>query len=71
MKADFSVRNNKTIVRYLDLDNNQVTSGQTILNLNLIPVFCDVNNDTFCIDENELQKKDILFSRSSNWSMWY
>ena len=32
MKADFSVRNNKTIVRYLDLDNNQVTSGQTILN---------------------------------------
>ena len=33
MKADFSIRNNKTIVRYLDLDNNQVTSGQTILNL--------------------------------------
>ena len=33
MKADFSVRNNKTIVRYLDLENNQVTSGQTILNL--------------------------------------
>lgn len=33
MKADFSIRNNKTIIRYLDLDNNQVTSGQTILNL--------------------------------------
>ena len=33
MKADFSIRNNKTIVRYLDLDNNQVTSGQTILNI--------------------------------------
>ena len=33
MKGDFSVRNNKTIVRYLDLDNNQVTSGQTILSL--------------------------------------
>ena len=32
MKADFSIRNNKTIVRYLDLDNNQVTSGQSILN---------------------------------------
>ena len=32
MKVDFSVRNNKTIVRYLDLENNQVTSGQTILN---------------------------------------
>ena len=33
MKADISIRNNKTIVRYLDIDNNQVTSGQTILNL--------------------------------------
>jgi len=33
MKVDFSVRNNKTIVRYLDLENNQVTSGQNILNL--------------------------------------
>ena len=32
MKSDFSIRNNKTIVRYLDLENNQVTSGQTILN---------------------------------------
>ena len=30
MKADVSVRENKTIIRYLDLDNNQVTSGQTI-----------------------------------------
>ncbi|TNJ41942.1 cell surface protein SprA [Tamlana fucoidanivorans] len=30
MKADVSVRDNKTIVRYLDLDNNQITSGQTI-----------------------------------------
>ena len=32
MKLDLSVRNNKTIIRYLDLDNNQVTSGQTIWN---------------------------------------
>jgi cell surface protein SprA len=30
MKADVSVRDNKTIIRYLDLENNQVTSGQTI-----------------------------------------
>lgn len=30
MKADISVRNNKTIIRYLDLENNQVTSGQTV-----------------------------------------
>jgi cell surface protein SprA len=33
MKADLSVRDNKTIVRYLDLENNQVTSGQTIWGL--------------------------------------
>jgi len=32
MKLDLSVRNNKTIIRYLDIDNNQVTSGQTIWN---------------------------------------
>ena len=31
MSADISIRDNKTIIRYLDLDNNQVTSGQTIL----------------------------------------
>ncbi|GAA4279886.1 T9SS outer membrane translocon Sov/SprA [Gaetbulibacter aestuarii] len=33
MKADISVRENKTIIRYLDLENNQVTSGQTIWGL--------------------------------------
>ena len=33
MKADVSVRDNKTIIRYLDLENNQVTSGQTIWTL--------------------------------------
>lgn len=30
MKADISMRDNKTIIRYLDLEDNQVTSGQTI-----------------------------------------
>ncbi|WP_431159408.1 hypothetical protein, partial [Winogradskyella poriferorum] len=30
MKAEISIRDNKTIIRYLDLDNNQVTAGQTI-----------------------------------------
>ena len=33
MKTDISVRDNKTIIRYLDLENNQVTSGQTIWGL--------------------------------------
>jgi cell surface protein SprA len=32
MRADISVRDNKTIIRYLDLENNQVTAGQTIWN---------------------------------------
>jgi cell surface protein SprA len=31
MMLDVSLRDNKTIIRYLDLENNQVTSGQTIL----------------------------------------
>ncbi|NNK39412.1 MAG: cell surface protein SprA, partial [Winogradskyella sp.] len=30
MRADVSVRDNLTIIRYLDLENNQVTAGQTI-----------------------------------------
>jgi cell surface protein SprA len=33
MKADLSLRENKTIIRYLDLDNNQVTAGQSIWSL--------------------------------------
>ncbi|APY08721.1 cell surface protein SprA [Winogradskyella sp. J14-2] len=30
MRADISVRDNKTIIRYLDLENNQITAGQTV-----------------------------------------
>lgn len=33
MKADISMRDNKTIIRYLDIENNQITSGQTIWGL--------------------------------------
>ncbi|MDO1502426.1 cell surface protein SprA [Winogradskyella maritima] len=33
MRLDASVRDNKTIIRYLDLENNQITAGQTIWNL--------------------------------------
>ncbi len=33
MMLDVSLRDNKTIIRYLDLENNQVTSGQTIIGL--------------------------------------
>jgi hypothetical protein len=29
MKADFSYRNNQTIVRYLDYDNNQLAGDKT------------------------------------------
>jgi cell surface protein SprA len=35
MKADFSYRNNQTIVRYLDYDNNQLAGGQNIWSLRL------------------------------------
>lgn len=34
LKADVSMRDNKTIIRYLDLENNQVTAGQTIWGIN-------------------------------------
>lgn len=30
IKTDISLRNNKTIVRYLDIDNNQTTAGQRL-----------------------------------------
>ncbi|RBP34370.1 protein involved in gliding motility SprA [Oceanihabitans sediminis] len=30
LKADVSYRDNKTIIRYLDLNNNQITSGQSL-----------------------------------------
>ena len=29
-RADLALRDNKTIIRYLDLDNNQITSGQSL-----------------------------------------
>jgi cell surface protein SprA len=32
-KADLGLRNNKTIIRYLDIENNQITAGQNIWNL--------------------------------------
>ena len=35
IKTDFSYRNNKTIVRYLDYDNNQLAAGQDIWSLKL------------------------------------
>jgi cell surface protein SprA len=35
IKADFSYRDNKTIVRYLDYDNNQLAAGQDIWSLKL------------------------------------
>lgn len=35
IKADFSYRNNQTLVRYLDYDNNQLAAGQNIWSLKL------------------------------------
>ena len=46
MKADLSVRNNKTIIRYLDLDNNQVSAGQTIWSLKYAADYAFSNNLT-------------------------
>ena len=30
LKADLSYRDNKTYIRYLDVDNTQITSGQSL-----------------------------------------
>lgn len=46
MKADVSLRDNKTIIRYLDLENNQVTSGQTIWSLKYSADYAFSNNLT-------------------------
>ncbi len=35
IKADFSYRNNETIVRYLDYDNNQLAAGQNLWSLRM------------------------------------
>jgi cell surface protein SprA len=35
IKADFSYRNNKTIVRYLDYANNQLAAGQNLWSIKL------------------------------------
>ncbi|MCF8322017.1 MAG: cell surface protein SprA [Flavobacterium sp.] len=35
IKADFSYRNNQTIVRYLDYDNNQLAAGQNLWSLRM------------------------------------
>lgn len=35
IKADFSLRNNETLVRYLDYDNNQLAAGQNIWSVKL------------------------------------
>ena len=33
LKADFSYRENKTILRNLEYNNNQVTAGQTLMSI--------------------------------------
>jgi cell surface protein SprA len=60
LKADFSIRDNSTIIRSIDIDNNQVTGGQRLvsfkfiadyaLNKNLLAsFFYDQNSSRFLI----------------------
>ncbi|MDX1470697.1 MAG: cell surface protein SprA, partial [Flavobacteriaceae bacterium] len=46
LKADISVRDNKTIIRYLDIENNQVTSGQTLWRLGFTADYAFTKNLT-------------------------
>ena len=45
-KADVSYRRNKTIVRYLDLSNNQVIAGQDIWSINFVTDYAITRNLT-------------------------
>jgi len=45
-KADFSFRRNKTIIRYLDIDNSQTTAGQNIFTLNFTADYALTKNLT-------------------------
>ena len=45
-KADVSYRKNKTIVRYLDLSNNQVIAGQDIWSINFVTDYAITKNLT-------------------------
>ena len=45
-KADFSYRRNKTIIRYLDIDNSQTTAGQNIFTLNFTADYALTKNLT-------------------------
>src|SRR5690606_5030141 len=46
IKADISYRNNKTIVRYLDYDNNQLGGGQNIWSARLTAQYAFSKNLT-------------------------
>lgn len=46
LKADLSLRDNITIIRNLDLDNNQVTSGQTIWSIRFTADYALTKNFT-------------------------
>ena len=45
-KADISYRRNKTIIRYLDLDNSQTTAGQNIWTINFTTDYALTKNLT-------------------------
>ena len=46
IKTDVSLRNNKTIVRYLDLSNNQITAGQKLWSAKLAADYALTKNFT-------------------------
>jgi cell surface protein SprA len=57
MKADFSYRNNQTIVRYLDYDNNQLAGGQNIWSLKLNGRLCFSKTLTAFYYDHPFQKQ--------------
>jgi cell surface protein SprA len=61
MKADFSYRNNQTIVRYLDYDNNQLAGGQNIWSLKLTADYAFSKNLTAIFYYDHLFKSSNIY----------
>ena len=54
LKADFSIRDNSTIIRSIDIDNNQITGGQKLVSFKLLADYALNKNllASFFYDQN-------------------
>lgn len=60
IKADLTLRDNQTIVRYLDYDNNQLVGGQNVWTLNTTADYSLSKNLTIIIYYNHSFSKPVI-----------